>query len=258
MADTQAMSSLVKALTGVLPEAAVRQLMQALGNCNQPTSSRAPADYQPNYNLGNTNGVYAGGRWNPAQYPGLLPDAGTDGFVERPNSGSSYYGSGNQTTNTNNYDGNNFYFPTNQAFNLNNFYGGPSMTVGGNSTFNNIVTNQITTAQINVTGGGGGGFAPSPPPAAAQPGDGGFGGGGVGGGGGGGGAIPGGGGGGIAILAGGVGAPVIGRMVNLRASGNVNIPSEGTLTDDCKVTLSGSRRASVQIEISPMNFMAIG
>jgi len=42
VADTQAAPQIVKALAGVLPDGAVRQLMQALGNCNQPFTSRGP------------------------------------------------------------------------------------------------------------------------------------------------------------------------------------------------------------------------
>lgn len=254
MADTQAMSSLVKALNGVLPDSAVRALMQALGNCTQPTSNRAPADFQPNYNINNNNGVYRGGSWNPSQYPGLLPSAGSGGFVERPMDGGSY-NNVNSSQTTNNYGGNAFFFPTNQAFNLSNFYGGPSFTVGGNSNFNNIVTNNITTQQITVTGGGGGGVSfQMPQQPAAQPGDGGFSGV-VGGGGGAGGGVPGNGG-GIFLL------PPIGipggnpffqqtRNVALTARGSVDIPSSGELADDCSIKLTNPKPTRLNITVSP-------
>ena len=55
------MPALAKALTGYLPDAAVRQLMQALGNCNQPMTSRAVQNFQPPEQIGNRGGVYTGG-----------------------------------------------------------------------------------------------------------------------------------------------------------------------------------------------------
>lgn len=254
MADTQAMPALARALTGVLPDSALRQLMQALGNCNQPFTSRAPQNFQPNEQLGNSKGVYGGGRWNPSSYQNLLPPAGSNGYYELPGpggwQGGSYYGGGVQN---NNYAGNNFSLPTNQEFNLNNYYGGPTFNVAGNTEFNNITANNVTTNQITVTGGGGGGGWPDQPPAAAAPGDVDAGGGFAGDGGFAGGNM-------LLILNGGgnAGRRVVGRQINLRASGKVNVPSEGTLTDDCKVQLSGTRRVDVTVEISPMNFMALG
>lgn len=251
MADTQAMPALAKALSGVLPDGAVRQLMQALGNCNQPYTSRGVQNFQYPEQFGNNNGVYSGGQWNPSQYPGLLPPAGSPGTTELPGpggwQGGNYYGG---AITNNNYDGNSFYFPTNQEFALNNYYGGPIMNVGGNSTFNNITANNITTNNITVVGfgpGGGGADQPGEPalpgggaPGVGLPGGGGF--------------VP-----PIIILRppGGAGG-VVGRQINLRASGTVGIPKEGELQDDCKVKLTGQQRVRVQIEISPMNFMALG
>lgn len=245
------MPALVKALTGVLPNTAIRQLMQALGNCNQPYASRAAQNFQPPEQIGNVNGVYNGGAWNPAQHPGLLPYAGSGGFVDVPGGGGWQGGDFNGgNTNLNNYGGNSFFFPTNQEFALNNYYGGPTFNVGGNTTFENIVTNNLTAVNINVVNGGpvfgGGPQQDAPLPGGA------------------GGGVPGGGGngfpgaGGVNPIGLPVGLPVTARQINLRASGNVNVPSEGTLTEDCKVQLTGTRRASVQIEISPMNFLALG
>lgn len=245
MADTQSMPALAKALSGVLPDGAVRQLMQALGNCNQPYTSRSTQNFQYPEQLGNNNGVYSGGPWNPSQYPGLLPTAGGNGFTDTPGpggwNGGSYYGG---STTNNNYDGNSFYFPTSQEFNLNNYYGGPIMNVGGNSTFNNITANNITTNNFTVVTGGFGGtpalpgepqpFAPGVP--------------GAGGGGGPGGNFP-----GPIILppiwnrppaSGGGGAfpPFTGTI-------SVGVPTEGELTDDCKVKLTKWRRTAYTVTV---------
>jgi len=168
VADTQAAPQLVKALTGVLPDGAIRQLMQALGNCTQPYSSRAATNIQPNNSLGNRNGVYTGGRWNPSDYPGLIPAAGLpQGSYELPSQGGYTSGDWNMS----NYGGNSFYFPSSSDFNLNSYFGGPTFNVGGNTTFENqnvvnqTVTNQvaqnITVQSINGIPVGGGGGAPS-------------------------------------------------------------------------------------------------
>lgn len=146
MADTQAVPAIVRALSGVLPESAVRSLMQALGNCNQPYASRNQTNVQPNEYAGNRNGVYSGDAWNPNDYAGLLPDAGSPGSrsAELPRQGGYTNGDWNSV----NYGGNAFWFPTSQQFALNNFYGGPVMNVGGNSYFyNQSVSNQNVTNQ---------------------------------------------------------------------------------------------------------------
>lgn len=256
MADTQSMPALARALTGVLPDGAVRQLMQALGNCNQPYTSRGVQNFQAPEQLGNNNGVYSGGPWNPSDYPGLIPDAGSPGQTVIPGpggwTGGNYYGGAN---NVSNYGGNSFYFPTSQEFSLNNYYGGPIMNVGGNSTFNNITTNNITTNNITISGGGGfggGGFGGDDGPDPGAPGDGGNGRrGGLG--------LPGADGGiGVVILGDRSVNRVRGMQINLRASGRVRIPYKGTLKDDCSVELSDFRPAPVTVEVSPSSFMALG
>lgn len=253
MADTQSMPALAKALAGVLPDGAVRQLMQALGNCNQPYTSRGVQNFQAPEQLGNNNGVYSGGPWNPSQYPGLIPDAGSQGRTVIPGpggwTGGNYYGG---ATNSTNYGGNSFYFPTSQEFALNNYYGGPIFNVGGNSTFENITTNNITTNNITINSGGGvGGFGGDEPEPGGPGGDGGGMGGGLG--------LPGGGGGvGVVVIGGRRVGRVTGRQINLRASARVRIPNKGTLKDDCSVELSDYRPTNVNVEFSPSSFMALG
>lgn len=244
MADTQSMPALAKALSGVLPDGAVRQVMQALGNCNQPYTSRGVQNFQYPEQLGNSNGVYSGGQWNPSQYPGLLPSAGSGGQTEIPGpggwQGGNYTGGG---YNANNYAGNSFYFPTNQEFSLNNYYGGPIMNVGGNSTFNNITANNITTQNFTIVNGGGvAGFPPGlpgGPEPAGVPGVPGFGGPG----------FP-----GPFIL-----PPIWNRPPGVPGPGgasppftgtiSVVTPTEGELTDDCKVKLTKWRRTAYTVTV---------
>jgi hypothetical protein len=245
MADTQSMPALVKALTGVLPDGAVRQLMQALGNCNQPYTSRGVQNFQAPEQIGNTTGVYSGGPWNPANYPGLIPTAGSPGQTDIPGGGGWQGGDFNGgNTNVSNYGGNQFYFPTSQEFALNNYYGGPIMNVGGNSTFNNITANNITTNNVTIVNGGGGNPAL---PGETQPGGPGIPGGG-------GGAGPGGNFPGPIILppfwnrppgpggGGGASPPFSGTI-------SVSVPTAGELTDDCKVKLTTYRRTAYTVTV---------
>lgn len=250
MADTQAMPALVKALSGVLPSAAIRSLMQALGNCNQPQASRAPQAFQPPEQLGNNNGVYAGRKWNPASYPGLLPPAGSSGFYDVPSSGGWHGGDFSAAaSNVNTYGGNSFFFPTNQEFGLNNYYGGPVFNVGGNTAFENINTTNITTQYINGNFVGGG-FA-LPLPQSDQ-------GGGVPGAAGGGQGFPGGGGvaggGAVALLFGQPNNPLAGeaaQFTQLSGDVKVDIPTEGVLTDDCRVRLTVTKPQTLVVKIRP-------
>jgi hypothetical protein len=248
MADTQSMPALAKALSGVLPDGAVRQLMQALGNCNQPYTSRGVQNFQYPEQLGNSNGVYSGGQWNPSQYPGLLPSAGSGGQTEIPGpggwQGGNYTGGG---YNANNYAGNSFYFPTNQEFSLNNYYGGPIMNVGGNSTFNNITANNISVQSINVTGVGFPGFPVVPgEPQPFSPGTPGF--------------NPGGGFGpnigaflGVLFPRPPADGGGVSRTISPLATVKLSIPTEGELTEDCNVKLKPGSARSYNVDVKPFS-----
>jgi hypothetical protein len=121
---TQATPAIVKALQGVLPPNALKQLTQALGNCNQPLTHRGDVNFQPNYSLGNERGVYgAGGRapWNPDDYRGLFPQPGETRIFTSYDGSSTY----------NNYQGNQYDFSNRQQFNINQFYGGNTFNNGG-------------------------------------------------------------------------------------------------------------------------------
>lgn len=114
---TQAMPALAQALRGVIPDNAVRQLMQALGNCNQPLVHRGPVSIQPQGPQQNGPGFYNGQQWDPNQFRGLI-DANNiynnNSFIDATSTG--YYFGGDQ-----------FSFPTyttnevTQTF-INNFF----------------------------------------------------------------------------------------------------------------------------------------
>lgn len=141
---TQSMPQLAQALSGALPEAALRQLMQALGNCQQPLSHRGAVNLQPPTTTG-AGGLARPGVWRTSDYRDLLPTAGQDTFIDV--AGDSY----NNTDNTHNYDGHQFNFPINQDFNYNNYFGGDTFNVAGNSTFDNTTINNTTTQNLNTT-----------------------------------------------------------------------------------------------------------
>lgn len=173
---TQSMPALVKALTGVLPPAALKQLTQALGNCNQPLTHRGPVNVQAEQ-YSYDRGLAPQGTWNPGEYQRLLPTStqagGLGGDIVLP-------GFGGPGWNSFNFGGDSFFFPTEQAFNQNMYYGGPTFNVGGNVSFDNAQTNTLTAQQLiteNITivqgpGGGGGGpvgVPAFPPPLPAAP-----------------------------------------------------------------------------------------
>jgi hypothetical protein len=158
---TQAMPAVVRALQGSLPPTALKQLTQALGNCNQEVTQRGDVNVSPDAwtNINNNNGVYGGGGggggWNPNDYRDLVTNGGllTNNNSNIPNS----------YNNQNAFD-----FSTRQEFATNNFYGGDIQNYAGDVNITNLITNNITTNNINVTGGPQGDPGESGPP--GQPG----------------------------------------------------------------------------------------
>jgi hypothetical protein len=139
---TQAMPALAQALSGVLPDTAVRQLMQALGNCQQSLSHRGSVSLDPVQSTGK-NGLRRAGAWNPADYTRLLPNTGYDlpwRTVDIPRGSMGY------PQMTNNYGGPGLDLPIDNAFATNNYYGGPTFNVGGNSNFDNSTHQNINVA----------------------------------------------------------------------------------------------------------------
>jgi hypothetical protein len=182
---TQSMPALAQALSGALPEAALRQLMQSLGNCQQPLTHRGAINLQPPGNTG-AGGLARPGTWRVSDYADIMPKAGDNIFVDL---------AGNQygfTDNSSNYGGNQFQFPLNQDFLYNDYYGGDTFNVAGNSNFDNsthttLNAGDLTVSTLSITnrinnyttigggdggggdggggiapGGGGGGFFPIP------------------------------------------------------------------------------------------------
>lgn len=132
---TQATPSIVKALQGVLPPNALKQLTQALGNCNQPLTHRGDVNFQPDWSQGNDRGVYgANGRapWNSADYRNLFPQMGDNFFIDIAQPGTTIDG----RTFTN-YGGNVFDFTSRSNFNVTQIHGGPTIYNGGDTIFNN-------------------------------------------------------------------------------------------------------------------------
>lgn len=153
---TQSAPSLFNALSGYLPDVAVKAVVQALGNCQQPLAHRGSvtlAAPQPT----NRSGVMAGGMWNPQQYQYVFPQNSSQYYYEAPNIGGYTNGDWFST----NYDGSQFSFPTNQEFAANSYYGGPTFNVGGNSffdntyannaTYQNLHSNNVTSQNVNLT-----------------------------------------------------------------------------------------------------------
>jgi hypothetical protein len=137
------MPALAQALSGALPEAALRQLMQALGNCQQPLTHRGAINLQPPTSTG-AGALARPGTWNPSDYSGLMPSAGQSVTVD-------VAGNTINNTNTQNYDGHQFSFPINQAFNYSNYFGGDTFNVAGNSTFANSFHNNLTVDNSRIT-----------------------------------------------------------------------------------------------------------
>lgn len=142
---TQSAPTLFNALQGVLPDNAVRALAQALGNCQQPLTHRAPVNFagaQP----ANRNGVMMGGTWSPQFYQNEISYNSPQYFYEAPKVGG--YTNGNWYST--NYQGPQFFFPTTQEFQANSYYGGPTFNVGGNSFFQNIFSGGVESPAVSA------------------------------------------------------------------------------------------------------------
>jgi hypothetical protein len=152
---TNDMPALAKALTGSLPDAAVRQLMQVLGNCQQALAHRGPVSLQPSLST-NAAGLARPGAWNPANYSKLLPttDQLYNVFVDLPNGGGGPGGGGGGSGSGgggNTYGGNTFNFPTNSEFINNQYFGGDTLNVQGDSFFDNSSHLELTVENANIT-----------------------------------------------------------------------------------------------------------
>jgi|694.fasta_scaffold00668_7 hypothetical protein len=138
---TQAMPALAQAMQGVMPQMAVRRMMQALGNCNQPLEHRGPVAIRPTtrtpqneLGLGGGQGgggsfgpgVYSdGGVWNQNlinQFTDVSQVFNNNSFIDIPTY-NNYF-----NTLNNNFAGDEFLFNTNANYNTNLF---PTTIING-------------------------------------------------------------------------------------------------------------------------------
>ena len=145
--NTQAMPALAQALVGVLPDQAVRSLMQALGNCQQPVSSRGGLNIQQPVATSN-QGLVSPGQWSPASVPsGYIPSSSAGSRDIKPTSGflvnqqfsladiPKPAGFTTSPYTSNFYGGAQFSFPIDQTFTINNVFPGPTVNYGGATNF---------------------------------------------------------------------------------------------------------------------------
>lgn len=137
---TQAMPALAQAMQGVMPQMAVRRMMQALGNCNQPLEHRGPVSIRPTTRtpeneLGLGGGQGGGGSFGPGVY--------SDGGVWN----QSLI---NQFTDVSQIFNNNSFVDlatfNNYLNTVNNNFGGDSFLFNNNANYN---TNLFPTTIIN-------------------------------------------------------------------------------------------------------------
>lgn len=142
---TQAMPALTKALAGVIPPVALRQLTQALGNCNQNVTQRGDVQVQPNawMNANNRNGTYSGNTWNAQDFPDLLNNIDGRQFFDI---------AGDQYPSSNSYYGDQLYNVSVSNSYPQTFFG-DNISIGGD-TFNTTNANNYynTTQNINYAG----------------------------------------------------------------------------------------------------------
>lgn len=131
---TQSMPAVIRALQGVLPPAAVKQLTQALGNCNQPLTHRGAVNLQPASPRQTGPGTYGGGQWSVNEYGDLIQQ-----------DSQSFYDMADYSSNWNsyNYGGDSFYFPTTQNFNVINNFAPGGTNLGGETVAERIFTREI-------------------------------------------------------------------------------------------------------------------
>jgi hypothetical protein len=132
---TQSTPAVINALRGVLPTGAIKQLTQALGNCNQPLTHRGGVNLQPaQQQQSGGRGVYNNNGWNINEYGDLII-FDERSFYDMPDYSSEW--------NSYNYGGDNFYFPTTQNFVVNNFSTGNGNNLGGETITERLFTREL-------------------------------------------------------------------------------------------------------------------
>lgn len=152
---TRAAPAITRALTGVLPDGQAASLLSSLGQCQQPLQHRGAVSFARGA-FGNSGGVANSQGWNPADYPGLFPDAvQRGGDVEAPSPGG--YQAGDWYSNY--YGGPYFDLTTQLQQTMNqyiaqNTYEGNTVTIQGPTfitevTSEKVVAREIETEQFN-------------------------------------------------------------------------------------------------------------
>jgi hypothetical protein len=91
---TQLMPALAQALGSALPAATTRQLMQALGNCNQPLAHRGPLNIAAGGGGGGGGGMGMNFTWSPSAIQQLINTSqifNNGSFVDFPGAGTSQF-----------------------------------------------------------------------------------------------------------------------------------------------------------------------
>lgn len=144
---TQSAPSIVNALAGVLPDNAMRALVQSLGNCNQPLAHRGSVSLSPAMRPESGPGFFDGSAWNPQSYSSLMPsqDMSLTTNVDAPGWGENHWQGGS------NYYGDTFNLPLNQDLSQNFFLGGPNFYNSGDEYVSNTYSNTVNTETTNTT-----------------------------------------------------------------------------------------------------------
>lgn len=138
---------------GTMPPDAVQAISQSMMNCAQPLEHRGSVSLSRPLPQ-QSNGVLQSVGWNPSEYTDLFPEGATNSFIEMPSNGGYAFG-GNGDWNSTFYGSPYFDLSTQLQQNLNQFYSGPTLTVQGDTFFQNSTTeNQyVTNLTVNNING---------------------------------------------------------------------------------------------------------
>ena len=164
---TRAAPAITRSLGGVFDAQQTAAFLASIGQCAQPLQHRAGVSFAPGA-FANANGVGSLPGWNPADYPGLFPDAAqAGGDVEAPSPGgyragdwySNFYGAPYFDLSTN-------FLATINQYMAQNHYEGDTLVVTGPTSTTQLTTYELTTQ--NLTTDSLNGVALEPPPAGPQ------------------------------------------------------------------------------------------
>ncbi len=141
---TRAAPAFYRNAQGSMSPEAVQAISQSMMNCAQPLEHRGSVSLSRPLPQ-QSNGVLQSVGWNPSDYSNLFPEGATNSFIELPGNGGYTFG-GNGDWNSTFYGSPNFDLSTQLQQNLNQYYSGPTLTVQGDTVFqNNVTENQYVT-----------------------------------------------------------------------------------------------------------------